>query len=180
MFLNEAFQIQYAVAHTTFNARLAQSILVFINLTTLCSTTLFTSTAPPLVFDDSEDLADMTPEERDIFEQSRLKDDTTDSIKSEANASIFHRMFLLWIMPLLRRGYRRALKFSDLPPLAVNNTAHVLSEISWEVWQAEKSREGKYPLFRTLWRTVGWKYALNGFFRLANIFLRFGSVRPKY
>jgi ABC-type multidrug transport system fused ATPase/permease subunit len=31
----------------------------------------------------------------------------------------------------------------------------------------------KYPLFRTLWRTVGWKYALNGFFRLANIFLRF-------
>jgi hypothetical protein len=105
-------------------------------LTQLCLATLFRAAAPVVLV--RTDTRDMSPEDRAAVDQAWQEH----AVASEVRASLLSRCFFVWLQPLLRRGYRRALGFADLPPLGVANTAHVLTEVVDAHWQRERSQAG--------------------------------------
>ena len=134
-------------------------LLIFVDLTALCITTLFSQADPPLAAENYNEVTLSSPEDREALDmavnsdlwadessvrspQARRELKSTQSIAPEVRASLFKRLTYMWLLPLLRRGYRRALTFADLPPLAIVNKSHYVSEVLDHFWQDQISRPG--------------------------------------
>ncbi len=134
-------------------------LLIFVDLTALCITTLFSQADPPLAPENYNEVTLASPEDREALDiavnsdlwsddasvrspQARRELKTTQPVAPEVRASAFKRLTYTWILPMLRRGYRRALAFADLPPLAISNKTHYVSEVLDHFWQEQLSRPG--------------------------------------
>lgn len=138
-------------------------LLIFADLTALCITTLFSQADPPLAAENYNEVALASPEDREALDiavnsdlwsddssvrspQARRELKPTQPVAPEVRASAFKRLTYAWILPMLRRGYRRALTFADLPPLSITNKTHYVSEVLDHFWQEQISRPGYVQL----------------------------------
>lgn len=143
-------------------------LLIFVDLTALCITTLFSQADPPLAAENYNEVALTSPEDREALDtavnsdlwadestvrspQARRELKSTQAVAPEARASAFKRLTYTWILPMLRRGYRRALTFADLPPLAISNKTHYVSEVLDHFWQEQLTRPGYVNDFNINW-----------------------------
>ncbi|GMP87700.1 hypothetical protein CsSME_00039965 [Camellia sinensis var. sinensis] len=74
-----------------------------------------------------------------------------------ANASIISKAFLLWMNPLLRKGYKSPLKADDIPTLSPVHRAERMSqffELNWPKPHEKSNHPVRTTLLRCFWKEI--------------------------
>ncbi|KAF9610708.1 hypothetical protein IFM89_024405 [Coptis chinensis] len=108
----------------------------------------------------------------------KLKDEpllSKSNVSGFVSATLFSRAMWLWLNPLLEKGYKSPLKIDEIPSLAPNHGAEVISQLFESNWP-KPSESSKHPVRTTLFRCF-WKDFVSTAF-LAVIRLCFMYIGP--
>ncbi|XP_074307059.1 ABC transporter C family member 4-like [Silene latifolia] len=80
------------------------------------------------------------------------------NVSSYSKSSIVSKAFLLWMNPLLSKGYGTPLTTNDVPTLSPEHSAETMSDLFESKWPPNKTKNCKNPvrttLFRCFWKQV--------------------------
>ena len=79
------------------------------------------------------------------------------ALSPEEEASFLQRLFLVWLDPLLLRGYRTTLRNATLGPVNNEFEAAQLYAAAIPHWERYRKAGASYPLIRTLFAAFGWR-----------------------
>ncbi|KAG5084111.1 hypothetical protein JHK84_054149 [Glycine max] len=117
-----------------------------------------------------------TEETRPLLEEETKLYDGGDETESEvtgfASASILSKAFWSWINPLLRKGYKSALKIDEIPTLSPEHRAERMSSIFESKWPKSNERS-KHPVRITLLRCFWKELAFNAFLAIIRLCVMF-------
>jgi len=99
----------------------------------------------------TEETRQLVEEETNLYDGSERKSEVT----GFASASILSKVFFIWINPLLRKGYKSALKTDDVPTLSPQHRAERMSSIFESKWP-KSNEKSKHLVSMTLLRCF-WK-----------------------
>ncbi|XP_020231729.1 ABC transporter C family member 4 [Cajanus cajan] len=106
-------------------------------------------------------------------ETEPLVDEGKSEVTGFASASLFSKAFWIWINPLLRKGYKSALKIDEIPTLSPEHRTERMSSIFESKWPKPNERS-KHPvritLLRCFWKELAF-IAFLGFIRLSVMFV---------
>ncbi|KAJ3287921.1 hypothetical protein HK104_008405 [Borealophlyctis nickersoniae] len=112
---------------------------------------------------------DLQPEEIVVSSSADMEQeppiDSPPSVSPETKASIFSLLIIGWMTPLIRKGYKRALEWTDLYPIRPDLDAEKLADAFEKEWE-KQSRSGRKP---RVWRIF---YGL-----IARKFLPYGLLK---
>jgi len=112
-----------------------------------------------IVLSTEETRQQLVEEETKLYDGSDKKSEVT----GFASASILSKVFFVWINPLLRKGYKSALKTDDVPTLSPQHRAERMSSIFESKWPKsnEKSKHlVGMTLVRCFWKELAFNVVL--------------------
>lgn len=87
-------------------------------------------------------------------------------VTKEANASIISRIYFMWMGELMQTGYLRPLEANDVPLVAPDRSATILTEKLQASFKRRRERGDKYPLLWALNETFFKQFWISGACRL--------------
>ncbi|KAL2345413.1 hypothetical protein Fmac_006698 [Flemingia macrophylla] len=105
-------------------------------------------------------------------ETQALVDEGKSEVTGYASASVLSKAFWIWINPLLRKGYKSALKIDEIPTLSPEHRAETISAIFESKWPKSNERS-KNPVRLTLLRCFWKELAFTAFLAVIRLCVMF-------
>lgn len=118
----------------------------------------------------TRDTETLTDEEEEEKLREALLDKST--VSGFASASIISKAFWIWMNPLLRKGYKSALKVDDVPDLSPEHRAERMSKLFERNWP-KPGEKSKHPVLTTLLRCFWKEVALTSFLAVVRLFVMY-------
>ncbi|XP_020231728.1 ABC transporter C family member 14 isoform X2 [Cajanus cajan] len=106
-----------------------------------------------------------------VDEETKLYEGKSE-VTGYASASVLSKAFWIWINPLLRKGYKSALKIDEIPTLSPEHRAERMSSVFESKWP-KSNENSKHPVRVTLLRCFWKELAFTAFLAIIRMCVMF-------